>query len=113
MSRALVTQLHFGVDVDGRTVDELEDNNGRRRQGFSLTATRFGGIQKRNCKVRDLGSEILQSQLDSQSGHYAFFADDYFGRFLIEENRIVINVDIAWDESWNGKEQVQCYKLLR
>jgi Lipocalin-like domain len=35
----------------------------------------------------------------------------YSGKFRTEENKIIINVDIAADESWNGTEQVRFYKI--
>lgn len=35
----------------------------------------------------------------------------YSGKYRTEENKIVINVDIAADESWNGTEQVRYYKF--
>jgi hypothetical protein len=35
----------------------------------------------------------------------------YSGKYRINANKIVIDVDIAWDESWNGTEQVRYYRL--
>lgn len=35
----------------------------------------------------------------------------YSGKFRVEGNRIIISVDIAWDESWNGTEQVRFYRV--
>jgi hypothetical protein len=35
----------------------------------------------------------------------------YSGKFRVERNKIVIKVDIAWDESWNGTEQVRFYRI--
>ena len=35
----------------------------------------------------------------------------YSGKYRIEENKIVIDVDIAWDESWTGTEQIRYYRL--
>ena len=35
----------------------------------------------------------------------------YSGKYRTEGNRIIINVDIAWDESWNGTEQVRYYRI--
>jgi hypothetical protein len=35
----------------------------------------------------------------------------YSGKYHTEGNKIVIKVDIAWDESWNGTEQVRYYRI--
>jgi len=35
----------------------------------------------------------------------------YSGRYHLDGDRIVIRVDIAWDEAWTGTEQVRHYKL--
>ena len=35
----------------------------------------------------------------------------YSGKYRTEGNKIVINVDIAGDESWNGTEQVRYYRI--
>jgi Lipocalin-like domain len=35
----------------------------------------------------------------------------YSGKYRTEGNKIIINVDIAWDESWNGTEQVRYYRI--
>jgi hypothetical protein len=35
----------------------------------------------------------------------------YSGRYRIEGNTITINVDVAWDESWTGTEQVRFFRL--
>jgi hypothetical protein len=35
----------------------------------------------------------------------------YSGRYEIIGREIVIKVDLAWDESWNGTEQVRHYRL--
>jgi hypothetical protein len=35
----------------------------------------------------------------------------YSGKYRVEGNRIIIKVDIAWDESWHGTEQVRFYRL--
>jgi hypothetical protein len=35
----------------------------------------------------------------------------YSGKYRIDKNKIIINVDIAWDESWNGTEQVRYYQI--
>ena len=35
----------------------------------------------------------------------------YSGKYHTEGNKVVISVDIAADESWNGTEQVRYYKI--
>jgi hypothetical protein len=35
----------------------------------------------------------------------------YSGRFRIQGQQIIINVDIAWDESWIGTEQVRTFRI--
>jgi len=35
----------------------------------------------------------------------------YSGKFRVEGDKIVIAVDIAWDEAWVGTEQVRFYKI--
>ena len=35
----------------------------------------------------------------------------YSGTCRIEADQIVISVDIAWDEAWNGTEQVRTYRI--
>jgi Lipocalin-like domain len=35
----------------------------------------------------------------------------YSGKYRTEGNKIIIKVDIAWDESWNGTEQIRYYKI--
>ena len=35
----------------------------------------------------------------------------YSGKYRTEGNKVVINVDIAGDESWNGTEQVRYYRI--
>ena len=35
----------------------------------------------------------------------------YSGKYRTEGNKIIIKVDIAWDEFWNGTEQVRHYRI--
>jgi lipocalin-like protein len=35
----------------------------------------------------------------------------YSGIYRTDGNKILISVDIAWDESWNGTEQVRYYRI--
>ena len=35
----------------------------------------------------------------------------YSGKYRTAGDEIIIAVDIAWDESWNGTEQVRRYRL--
>jgi Lipocalin-like domain len=36
----------------------------------------------------------------------------YSGKYRTEGNKVIIDVDIAADESWNGSEQVRFYKII-
>jgi len=49
----------------------------------------------------------------SDADHTAAFRSmlAYSGRYRTEGGRIVIAVDIAWDESWIGTEQVRFYRI--
>jgi hypothetical protein len=35
----------------------------------------------------------------------------YSGSFRTKENKIVIKIDISWDESWIGTEQVRSFRI--
>jgi hypothetical protein len=35
----------------------------------------------------------------------------YSGKYRVTNNKIVINVDIAWDEHWNGADQIWFYRF--
>jgi hypothetical protein len=35
----------------------------------------------------------------------------YSGKYRTDGNKIIIKVDIAWDETWNGTEQVRYYRI--
>jgi Lipocalin-like domain len=35
----------------------------------------------------------------------------YSGKYRTEGNKIIINVDIVWDELWTGTEQVRYYRI--
>jgi len=35
----------------------------------------------------------------------------YSGRYRTEGEKIIITVDVAWDEGWNGTEQVRTFRL--
>jgi hypothetical protein len=35
----------------------------------------------------------------------------YSGKYRTDGNKILINVDIAWDESWIGTEQLRYYQI--
>jgi lipocalin-like protein len=41
--------------------------------------------------------------------HKYMFA--YSGRYTIEGDKVVHHVDISWNESWTGKDQVRFFKL--
>jgi len=54
-----------------------------------------------------------RSAPQSDAEHTAAFRSmlAYAGKYRTEGDRIVIDVDIAWDESWNGTEQVRHYRI--
>jgi lipocalin-like protein len=35
----------------------------------------------------------------------------YAGRYRVEGQKILVNVEVAWDESWTGTEQVRFFSL--
>ena len=35
----------------------------------------------------------------------------YSGKYRTDGNKIIINVDVAWDETWTGSEQVRYYRI--
>jgi hypothetical protein len=35
----------------------------------------------------------------------------YSGKYRTEGNKIIIKVDLAWDEAWTGTEQVRYYRI--
>jgi len=35
----------------------------------------------------------------------------YFGIYRVDKNKITIKVDISWDESWVGTEQVRLFTI--
>lgn len=35
----------------------------------------------------------------------------YSGRYRADGDKIVITVDVAWDEAWDGTEQVRHFRL--
>jgi hypothetical protein len=35
----------------------------------------------------------------------------YCGQYRTEGNKIIVTVDIAWDEGWSGSEQVRNYRI--
>jgi hypothetical protein len=55
------------------------------------------------------GRKVPQSDEDRIAAFRSMLA--YSGRYRTEGHKIVISVDIAWDEAWNGTEQVRFYRL--
>ena len=55
------------------------------------------------------GRKTPQTDEDRSAAFKSMLA--YSGKYRINANKIVIDVDIAWDESWNGTEQVRYYRL--
>jgi hypothetical protein len=55
------------------------------------------------------GRKSPQTDAERASAFRSMLA--YAGTFRTRGNQIVIRVDIAWDESWNGTEQVRSYRI--
>jgi hypothetical protein len=55
------------------------------------------------------GREIPQTGEDRSAAFRSMLA--YSGTYRTDGNKIVITVDVAWDEAWNGTDQVRFYKL--
>lgn len=55
------------------------------------------------------GRKAPQSDGDRLAAFKSLLA--YSGKYRTEGEKIVVNVDIAADESWNGTEQVRYYKF--
>ena len=55
------------------------------------------------------GRKIPQSDEDRIAAFRTMLA--YSGRYQIDGRKIIVNVEIAWDESWVGTEQVRVFTL--
>lgn len=55
------------------------------------------------------GRKVPQTDEDRIAGFRSMLA--YSGRYRIEGRKIVVNVEIAWDESWTGTEQVRYFSV--
>jgi hypothetical protein len=55
------------------------------------------------------GRKVPETDADRTAAFRSMLA--YSGRYHIEGDKIIIKVDIAWDESWNGTEQVRFYRI--
>jgi hypothetical protein len=55
------------------------------------------------------GRKAPQNDEDRAAAFRSMLA--YSGRYRTDGDRIVIKVDISWDESWNGSEQIRQYRL--
>jgi hypothetical protein len=55
------------------------------------------------------GRKTPQTDADRADAFTSMLA--YSGAFRVQGDQIVINVDIAWDESWVGTKQVRSYRL--
>jgi len=55
------------------------------------------------------GRKAPQNDKDRVAAFKSLLA--YSGKYRIEGNKVVIKVDIAGDESWNGTEQVRYFKI--
>jgi hypothetical protein len=54
------------------------------------------------------GRKVPQSDEDRSAAFRSMLA--YSGKYRVEGEKIVIKVDIAWDEVWTGAEQVRFFK---
>jgi hypothetical protein len=52
---------------------------------------------------------VPQTDEDQSAAFRSMLA--YSGKYRTEGNKIIIKVDIAWDESWNGTEQVRSFSI--
>ena len=57
------------------------------------------------------GRKAPQTDEDRAAAFRSMLA--YSGKYRVDGNKIVINVDISGDEAWNGTEQVRYYRLER
>lgn len=55
------------------------------------------------------GRKIPETDVDRAAAFKSMLA--YSGMYRIEGTKIIITVDIAWDESWTGSEQVRTYRI--
>jgi hypothetical protein len=55
------------------------------------------------------GRSAPQTDKDRSAAFRSMLA--YSGKYRTEGNKIIIKVDIAWDESWNCTEQVRYYRI--
>jgi hypothetical protein len=55
------------------------------------------------------GRKVPKTDEDRTAAFRSMLA--YSGKYHIEGDKIVIKVDIAWDETWNGTEQIRFYKI--
>ena len=55
------------------------------------------------------GRAIAKDDVDRAAAFRSMLA--YSGMFRVEANKITIKVDISWDESWIGTEQVRLFKI--
>lgn len=55
------------------------------------------------------GRSPPQSDADHTAAFRSMLA--YAGRYRSEGDRVIVDVDMAWDESWNGTEQVRYYRI--
>src|SRR5215475_8933020 len=55
------------------------------------------------------GRTVPQTDEDRAAAFRSMLA--YSGTYRTEGQKIIITVDVAWDEGWNGTEQVRTFKL--
>jgi hypothetical protein len=55
------------------------------------------------------GRKIPHTDSDRTAAFRSMLA--YSGRYRTESDKIIIKVDIAWDESWIGTEQIRFFRI--
>jgi hypothetical protein len=55
------------------------------------------------------GRKVPETDADRTAAFRSMLS--YSGRYHVEGDKIAIKVDITWDESWNGTEQVRFYRI--
>ena len=55
------------------------------------------------------GRKVPQTDDDRSAAFRSMLA--YCGKYRVEGRKIIVNVDIAWDESWSGTEQVRFFSI--
>jgi hypothetical protein len=91
-------------------MEDVETGNqelawGERPNGFLVLTPSRRWIVVQTAEQR----ESPRTDADRSAAFRSMLA--YSGTYRTEGDKIVISVDIAWDEAWNGTEQVRSYRL--